>query len=197
MLNLILFSIIGFVVCILVYYGVIRLIKMWTGCNDNEAVAKLQRFVNGTPTYKFEEDIGLQNEIWENVKKIIGERRYQQLVSLSSTSISTPMFFSGVEGLLPFIAVSLYYADDNERRVLENIIVNVAKKYLQVYGYNTAILVVWKERYDLNMPFLRIQYARNEEESKILALGIRNQHQIISMQNTAVTDDVEEELNER
>ena len=69
------------------------------------------------------------------------------------------------------------------------------KKYLQIYGYNTAVLVVWKERYDLNMQILQIRYARNEEERKTLAIGIRNQQRIISMQNSAVTDDTGDDLN--
>lgn len=196
MLEIVLFIIICFAICMLAYYGVIKLIRTWTGCSSNEAVTRLQRFVNGIPNYRLEEDAGLQNEIWENVKKVIGDKRYQQLYALSTTAISTPLFFAGVEGILPFIAVSLYYQNDNEKRILENLIVNVVKKYLQIYGYDIDVLVVWKERYDLNMPILQIRYARNEEERKTLAIGIRNQQQIISMQNSAVTDDTEDDLNE-
>lgn len=196
MVEMLLFIIICFVICMLAYYGVIKLIRIWTGCSSNEAVTRLQKFVNGIPNYRLEEDAGLQSEIWENVKKVIGIKRYQQLCALSTTAISTPLFFAGVEGILPFIAVSLYYQDDNEKRILENLIVNVVKKYLQFYGYDTAVLVVWKERYDLNMPILQIRYARNVEERKTLAIGFRNQQQIISMQNSAVTDDTEDDLNE-
>lgn len=185
-----------FAVCMFAYYGVIKLIRIWTGCSSNEAVAKLQRFINGIPDYKFEADLGLQNEIWENVKKVIGDKRYQQLVALSTTAISTPMFFAGVEGTLPYIGVSLYYADDNEKRILENLIVNVARKYLQIYGYDTAILVEWRERYDLDMPFLQIRYARNDGERKALAIGIRNQRRVITMQNSTITDDTEDRLDE-
>ena len=87
MLQLIVYIIAGFSICVIINLGVIKLIRMWTGCSDNEAVAKLQRFVNGTPVYRIEEDIGLQNEIWENVKKVIGEKRYNQLVDLNSTAI--------------------------------------------------------------------------------------------------------------
>ncbi len=188
-----LYIIFAFLICIAVYYGVIKMIKMWSGCSDKEATAKLKRFINGTPNYKFEEDIGLQNEIWENVKKIIGEKRFQQLINLSTTAINTPLFFSGVEGILPFIGVAVYYTDNNEKQILENLIVNVARKYLHIYGYDTAVLVVWKERYDLMMPFLQIRYARNEEERKTLAIGIRNQRQIISIHNSSIKDDTEDD----
>ena len=98
------------------FYVVVHIIKIWTGCNDKEAVAKLQRFINGKPLYKFEDDIGLQNDIWDNVRKIIGEKRFQQLVNLNSTMITNPLLFFGEEGALPFIAVSLYYLDDNEKK---------------------------------------------------------------------------------
>lgn len=80
MVEMLLFIIICFVICMLAYYGVIKLIRIWTGCSSNEAVTRLQRFVNGIPNYRFEADSGLQNEIWENVKKVIGDKRYQQLV---------------------------------------------------------------------------------------------------------------------
>ena len=196
MLQLIVYIIAGFSICVIIYLGVIKLIRMWTGCSDNEAVAKLQRFVNGTPVYRIEEDIGLQNEIWENVKKVIGEKRYNQLVDLNSTAINPQLYFVGIEGALPYIAVSIYYLDDTEKRVLENIIVNIVKRHLQIYGYYNVVLVVWKERYDLNMPYLQIRYARNDEEKRILELGIKNQRQIISMQNSVVTDDAEDDLNE-
>lgn len=102
----------------------------------------------------------------------------------------------GIEGALPCIGISLYYLDDTEKRVLESIIVNIVKKYLQIYGYFTSVLVVWKERYDLNMPYLQIRYARNDEEKRILEIGIKNQRQIISMQNSVVEDDSEDDLNE-
>ena len=196
MLQLIVYIIVGFSICVILYLVVIKLIRMWTGCSNDEAVVKLQRLINGTPVYRIEEDIGLQNEIWENVKKVIGEKRYNQLVDLNSTAINPQLYFVGIEGALPCIGISLYYLDDTEKRVLESIIVNIVKKYLQIYGYFTSVLVVWKERYDLNMPYLQIRYARNDEEKRILEIGIKNQRQIISMQNSVVEDDSEDDLNE-
>ena len=175
------------------FYVVVHIIKIWTGCNDKEAVAKLQRFINGKPLYKFEDDIGLQNDIWDNVRKIIGEKRVQQLVNLNSTMITNPLLFFGEEGALPFIAVSLYYLDDNEKKVLENIILNVIKQYLLVYKYDISVLAVWKERYDLNMPILQIRYARNGEEKRVLEIAIRNQQQNITTSNSFPKDDTEDD----
>lgn len=107
--------------------------------------------------------------------------------------ITNPLLFFGEEGTLPFIAVSLYYLDDNEKKVLENIILNVVKQYLLVYKYDMSVLAVWKERYDLNMPILQIRYARNEEEKRVLEIGIRNQQQNITTSNSSPKDDTEDD----
>ena len=52
------------------------------------------------------------------------------------------------------------------------------------------------QRLICRMPYLQIRYARNDEEKRILEIGIKNQRQIISMQNSVVEDDSEDDLNE-
>lgn len=175
------------------YYAVCHIIKLWFGCNDNEASTKLHNFLNGKAQYQFYNDIGFANDVWENVKNIIGDKRFEQLVKLSNTAISTPLLSFGENSGLPYIAVSLYYLDANEKLVLENIITNLVKNYLQIYGYNVQILVDWKVRYDLNMPFLQIKYARTQEEQRLLDIGIRNNQQVIVSRNSIITDDTETE----
>ena len=76
---------------------------------------------------------------------------------------------------------------------MENIILNVVKQYLLVYKYDMSVLAVWKERYDLNMPILQIRYARNEEEKRVLEIGIRNQQQNITTSNSSPKDDTEDD----
>lgn len=56
-----------------------------------------------------------------------------------------------------------------------------------------SVLAVWKERYDLNMPILQIRYARNEEEKRVLEIGIRNQQQNITTSNSSPKDDTEDD----
>lgn len=60
-------------------------------------------------------------------------------------------------------------------------------------GYDTQILVDWKVRYDLNMPFLEIRYARTPDEKRILTIGLQNNRQIAVTRNSAVIDDTEDE----
>lgn len=61
---------------------------------------------------------------------------------------------------------------------------------------NNGILGYIDLDYCKEMPYLQIRYARNDEEKRILEIGIKNQRQIISMQNSVVTDDAEDDLNE-
>lgn len=190
----IIFLIIGFLILgVGGYYVACHIIKLWFGCNDNEASMKLHNFLNGKIQYQFYNDIGFANDVWGNVKNIIGDKRFEQLVKLSNTAISTPLLSFGENGGLPSIAVSLYYQDANEKLVLENIITNLVKYYLKIYGYNEEILVDWKVRYDLNMPFLQIRYARTQEEKRLLDIGIRNNQQVIVSKNCVITDDTETE----
>lgn len=70
------------------FYTVCHIIKLWTGCNYNEAVSKLHNIMNGKVQYQFCNDMGFANEVWKNVRNIIGDKRYQQLVYISNTAIA-------------------------------------------------------------------------------------------------------------
>lgn len=182
-----------FVVVIALYYGVCHIIKLWTGCDEEEAVAKLHNFFNGQAGLSFENDSGFVNNMWYNVRNIIGDKRFDQLMRLSQTAISTPLLFFGIEGGLPFIAVCVYYNDENEKRVLQVVLTNLTRKYLKVYGYDDTVVVDWKMRYDLNMPYLEIRYARNKEERRILDLHLSNEGNEIITRNSDVNDDDDDE----
>jgi hypothetical protein len=175
------------------FYTVCHIIKLWTGCNDIEAVAKLHNIMNGKVQYQFCNDMGFANEVWKNVRNVIGDKRYQQLVNLSNTAITTQLLSFGENSGLPYIAISMYYADENEKQVLENVLTNLVRCYLQMCGYDTQILVDWKVRYDINMPFLEIRYARTPDEKRILTIGLQNNRQIVMTRNSAVIDDTEDE----
>lgn len=190
-MSALLFMIGALLICIGGFYATCQVIKLWTGCNSNEAVAKLHNFMNGKVQYTFFNDMGFANDMWENVKKVIGEKRFQQLVNLSNTAINTPLLSFGENSGLPYIAVSLYYEDENEKQVVENVLSNLVVRYLRIYGYETQLLVNWKERYDLNMPFLEIRYARTRDEKRILAIGLQNNRQSIITRNNAIIDDTE------
>lgn len=192
-MNTVFTLIIIFILIILAYYGVVHIIKLWTGCDEEEAVAKLHNLINGKAVYSFENDFGFENAVSENIRNIIGEKRYNQLIKLSKTAISTPLLSYGYYSGLPYIAISLYYEDDNEKQVLENILTNLVYSYLRIYGYNTNILVDWKIRPDLKMPYLLIRYARTKEEQRIIEVTLQNGVKSIIDTNTDVTDDTEDD----
>lgn len=186
-----------FILAIFSYYAVCHIIKLWTGCNDLEAVVKIHNFINGNAVYSFENDFGFENAVCENIRNIIGDKRYDQLIKLSQTAISTPLLSFGYYSGLPYIAISMYYEDDNEKQVLENILTNLVRSYLRIYGYGTNILVDWKIRPDLKMPYLLIRYACTKEEKRIIEMTLQTSIKSIIDTNTDITDDTEsDDLND-
>ena len=166
---------------------------LWTGCNSTQAQKRLHNLINGKVQLKIESDMGLANEIWDNVKKIIGDDRFKQLQALNTTAIYFPLLFFGIEGKTPYIAVSVYYKDNAEHKVLENVIKNVVIRYLQSYGYCTTILTTWKQREDLQMPYLEIKYSRDDEEWNALSIQIRERQNAIAIRNKPIKDNTEDE----
>ena len=181
------------VVVIACFYVTCHIVKIWTGCDTNEAVKKIHNFMNGTANVDFTSDTGFTEEIWYNVKNIIGDVRFNQLVKLSNSNIGIPLLSFGYNSGLPYIAVSLYYADDSEKQRLESVLINVVKKYLHLSAYDTRLLVNWKRRYDLDMPFLEFRYAKNREQKAIMDyLQAGNCDEIIT-RNAEVLDDTEDD----
>jgi len=178
-----------------VYYSFVIIIKLFTGCSNEEAICKIRRFFNGSATRKMEDDMGLVNDLEETVRNVIGDERYEKLVALNNSSINEPLINYGFASGLPSINVGVYYEDENEKKVLQNLMENVVSKYLEIYGYDTRILPVWKERYDLKMPVLTLRYATNADEVHALEIGLRLEQQIISRANQPVIDDSEGDLN--
>lgn len=178
------------------YYATILIIRLYTGCDNEEAVNKMRRFTNGKALMSMENDRGLQIEIEENIRNVIGDDRYKKLVSLNNSSINAPLFYYGFASGLPYIAVGVYYADENEKSILENLIKNVVIKHLEIYGHDTRVLAVWKDRFDLKMPVLMVRYATNAEQLHALEIGIKNEGQLIATVNQPIIDDTEEKLND-
>lgn len=192
LLNLFFTSILVFVGLIALFYLVIHIIKKWTGCDNAEAEQKLHNFFNGKTHYSFNNDEGFINAVWDNIHNIIGDKRFEQLRRLSQTAIDFPLLKFGYNSSLPYIAITVNYADDSEKRTIESVLNNLVKHYLQIYGYKTRVLTEWKTRYDLNMPYLEIRYATNKEENRIMDIVFRNEQRNIIDQNSVITDDEDE-----
>lgn len=197
MISLLFYLIIFFAIAILCFYCVCFIIKLWTGCTTNEAIKKIHRFCTGTAQQQLYADAGFSDEIWANIRNIIGDKRFQQLKNLSNTAISVPLLSYGMNGGLPYIAVSVFCLDNNEKQILETVLTNIVKRYLDMYGYETDILPNWKIRCDLNMPVLEIRYARTQGEKRALGIYKQIYQKKIVQQYEPVTDDTDcEDLND-
>ncbi len=107
MLEFIFIMILGSGLCIAAYYAVIHIIKLWAGCDINEAATKLHNAINGKAHYTFQNDCGFEQAVDETVKSVIGDKRYNQLIKLNSTPIITPLLSFGYFSGLPYVAVML------------------------------------------------------------------------------------------
>ena len=81
---------------------------------------------------------------------------------------------------------------ENEKDVLEHMILNVVKRYLEIYEYKQNVIVDWNVRFDLNIPYLEIKYARNEKENNILNIIQNQRQQKLTITNENPIDDMDE-----
>lgn len=189
MMTLFLTLILLFVGSIALYYLIIHLIKRWTGCDNTEAEQKLHNFVNGKTPYSFKNDVAFQNDVEYNIQNIIGDKRFNQLCRLSQI---VPLLAFNYNSGLPYIAITVNYADDNEKRIIERVLVKLVQRYLQIHSCNTRVLTDWRTNKELSMPCLEIRYATNKEENRIMDNVLRSEQSNIILQNSAITDDEDE-----
>lgn len=188
-MSLLLHIIVLFIIAIGGYYAVCYVIKLWTNCDFNEAQNKLHAIINGNINLDFENDSGFAEEVWQNVRNIIGEKRFQQLYKLSVSYIGTPLLSYGFNSGLPYIAVSLLDIEENEKKRIEAVLVNLTRTYLKKYGFDMRLLVDWKQRYDLDMPFLELRYAKTKEQRKIIDLVQSHNREEVIAKNSPVYDE--------
>ena len=91
------------------------------------AVIKLREAVNDREQEDFSMDAGIKVDIWNTVKNIIGEKRFKRIVELSETPTAPMMCFTKISRL-PCVQIVVPYADENEKDVLEHMILNVVKR---------------------------------------------------------------------
>lgn len=193
MINLFFVIMLLFIGSIALYYLVIHIIKRWTGCDNAEAEQKIHNFVNGKTLYSLASDERFIYEVWENIRKIIGDKRFEQLHQLSQTALGFPLLAFGQSGSLPYVTVTLNCVDDSEKRKIERVLCNLVKQFTQINSNsnNVRVLTDWKTN-SLNMPFLEIRYATNKEENRTMDEVFKNMQQNILTQNSAITDDEDE-----
>lgn len=195
LIYLILLLLVAFAVCVGVYFGVCKLISIWTGTDMEEAQMRLHNYLNGTVTYSISQDSSLADTLWANIKNVIGDKRFAQLTKLANSNIGAPLLNFGVYGGLPCISVCVYTINQQEKQIIETVLTNVVKSYLVRYGFSDELLVEWRVRDDLQMPYILIRYATNKNEQKLLnSIIVEKGKHIINSNSTLLDDTSEDEL---
>lgn len=178
------------------YFLIRFVIKLYTGCNNQQADKRIQRFFNGSASTSIVSDSMLIADIENTIKSVIGDNRYEKLIRLSSVQLNQPLLFFVTMGVVPYLVITVPYEDDNERAVLENAVCNVFIRYLIMYGYSQRLIVEWGFREDIKMPYLRLGYSTNDEQEKSLNSYLENEHNTLVGNCGDITDDSEGDLYE-
>lgn len=196
-MELLLWLLLVFAVIIAIYYGVCHLIRLFTGCDFEEATVKIHNYFNGTTMYHFENDSGFSNAVWENVHNVIGDKSFERLSRLANTSIGVPFLWFNRNGELPTINICVFYKDENEQQLLKTVLTNLVRSYLKTYGYTAELLAEWKMCNNPQIPYLQIRYAKTKKERQILhAILMCEQQKIVSQNSTLIDEEDEEDLND-
>ena len=142
--------------------------------------------------YPLWRDVYFQNTIWENVRRIIGEKIFSSLKNISETSLSKPFLDIFFDGELYHIDTSLY-CDEFQKPIIENMLKRIITQKLSNCGYYSILLTEWKFRDDYQMPYFEVRFAFTEKEKEILHQYIDEKNKKIIMRNSKVTDDTEDE----
>lgn len=193
MLDLFVSLILVFAVAVAIYYGICHLIRLFAGCDFEEASTKLHNYFNGTVTYSFENDSGFANAVWENVHNVIGDKAFERLTKLANTAIGIPFLSFTKNGELPTICICVFYKDENEQQLLKTILTNLVRSYLKTYGCPDELLAEWKMCNNPQIPYLEIRYAKTKKERQILHTILMCEQQKIVAQNSTLVDDTDEE----
>ena len=193
MLNLILSIIFIAIIVIGVYQVVIYLIKMWKGCSRKEAERIIHRVLSGQASYHLSQDNIFWGECYHNIKSVLGEQRYNDLVNFSKT---TQTVSYGIMSNLPYIAFTLMYSDDNEKQRLESLLQTTVQKYLAIHSLPNSIRTIWTEHKVLKLPVLYIEFAENEEQEKLISKYLSYQNENAKIKYQPLTDDEEADIDE-
>ena len=196
-MEILLWLLLVFAVIIAIYYGVCHLIRLFTGCDFEEASTKLHNYFNGTTMYHFENDSGFSNAVWENVHNVIGDKAFERLTKLANTAIGIPFLSFTKNGELPAINICVFYKDENEQQLLKTVLTNLIRTYLKTYGYPDELLAEWKMCNNPQIPYLQIRYAKTKKERQILhTILMCEQQKIVAQNSTLIDEEDEEELDE-
>lgn len=175
-----------------VFAGAVHLVKVYTGCSTDEAIAKIQNLMNGKIVVPLANDPGYYDEICQALKNIIGERRYDELTKLNSALCAaghTPVIACGTALGLPYVDITVEPQDDTEKQIIEAVMVGITKKHLAVRELGPEVIADWKNRMDINSPYLEIRYPDNAQDRKVILDTIAKNGLAAIEAGTSLTDD--------
>lgn len=181
------------IIVIVVYEVVIYLIKMWKGCNRQEAEKIIHNFLSFQAPYHLNQDNFFFNECCQNIKAVLGEQRFKDLENFSMT---TQTVDSGLMSNIPYIAFTLMYSDDNEKIRLESLLTATVKKYLKVHNLSDTVIASWGEHKVLNLPILYIYYAENDNQETLILNCIIHKNTQSQQKYQPLRDDEEVDISE-
>lgn len=193
MTSILLFIIVTAFICIALFYIVVHIVKLWTGCDTDCAIQKIRNFINGTPLYHLAEDTMFITELWGCLQSILGESRYDDLKALAKTSY---LLFCNYASGLPYIGVTVVYQDDNEKMRIENVIKNLTSMFLRNHNLCDKLLIDWKENPTLKLPLLMIRYAETSEQERILTACLKQENDKVLKRYQPLIDDEEDDISE-
>ena len=174
------------VVVVIAFFIVRKLVMLWTGSTKEEATKQIQAFVSQKESYHIATDQMLITDLWNAVNDIIGDTRYEEICRLSRTS---QMFETSYASGLPYVAITVAYADENEKMRIEHVLSDIVSKYLSIHGMCNGVLSDWKENGKVKMPTLMIRYAETEEQLKILNAYLHEETTKTIKKNQPLKDD--------
>lgn len=175
-----------------VFAGAVHLVKVYTGCSTDEAIAKIQNLINGKVVVPLANDPGYYDEICQALRNIIGDKRYNELAKLDAALRAaghTPVIACGTVLGVPCGDFTVQPQDDSEKQIIEAVLTGITKKHLAVRGMGPEVIADWKNRMDINSPYLEIRYPDNAQDRKVILDTIAKDGLAAIEANTALTDD--------
>ena len=195
-MNTLLFLSMIFMLPIVSYYCTIHVIKLWMGCDNNEAADIIYQFVHGRRKPSVGTDEMFYKELWSNVRNIVGDKTYSAICKYYETAISIgtePVLVVNEDGQVPTICITLLYDDETQKLVLQNVLDGTVKKYLRLYGHEGITRCRWQERPDLPMHQLIIEFAKTEKQTEIIKQELLDDVRIAISSHNDIKDDTEDD----
>lgn len=136
-------------------------------------------------------DFYFQTILWENIRNIIGEKKFFELQALSKSCLSKPLLHIFHDGELWHIDISLY-CEESKKPVLQSVLTNLITLKLQNCGYYHVLLTDWKISTD-DIPYIEFRFAYSDKEKNILQRYLNANAQKVIVRNSDIIDDTEEE----